>query len=530
MFNQPILTNHQQSPDSPHLRKFLRRPDLTPHIRLHIAVVAFMAKSTSTWGTITQLAKQYVISRTFVYMLAFCLEYASPHIFGFTADTPYAINKRHAYYYIVSLRLEGKCSIESIAVIMKQFGVPDSSVGFISQFLARLGASLPDTLSNEGNEAKVVVFASDEIFSRSTPILVTVDPCSSAILRIELADTRKIEDWKRHWECIEKNEYYAAYLVSDEGKGLCGAQKEALIKIFRQPDTYHAIAHQLGKWVNILENVAYKAIEAEDECYKKLDSAKSDAVIEKRITACEESTKRAEEKIALYDNLRFLYSCLIRELFIFDEEGNLRDRSHSEETIIAALDLVELLGHEKINDAVCKVRSPLPDLLNYFEVAKEILSELMQFPMPQEALRALCCAWQWQKGKIKAKKSPRKHYCASQEAFYLELAELYLQDDYLVVKEQVYTQLDRIVQSSAMVECINSIIRPYLNASKNHVSQGMLNLIMFYHNHRRYLAGKRKGSTPMELLTGKKQEEDWIDLLFATVKKNPDFFASLSIK
>jgi hypothetical protein len=59
----------------------------------------------------------------------------------------------------------------------------------------------------------------------------------------------------------------------------------------------------------------------------------------------------------------------------------------------------------------------------------------------------------------------------------------------------------------------------------------MLNLIMFYHNHRRYLAGKRKGSTPMELLTGKKQENDWIDLLFAAVReKNPHLFASLPIQ
>ncbi len=46
----------------------------------------------------------------------------------------------------------------------------------------------------------------------------------------------------------------------------------------------------------------------------------------------------------------------------------------------------------------------------------------------------------------------------------LEIASGYLQEDYDIVKEQVYQQLDQIVQSSALVECINSIIRPYLNA------------------------------------------------------------------
>ncbi len=42
---------------------------------------------------------------------------------------------------------------------------------------------------------------------------------------------------------------------------------------------------------------------------------------------------------------------------------------------------------------------------------------------------------------------------------------------------------------------------------------------MFYHNHRRYPAGKRKNKTPMELLTGKAQKEDWISLLQAKVKE-----------
>ena len=109
----------------------------------------------------------------------------------------------------------------------------------------------------------------------------------------------------------------------------------------------------------------------------------------------------------------------------------------------------------------------------------------------------------------------------------LEIAIGYLQEDYEVIKELVYGQLDHIVQSSALVECINSIIRPYLNSSKNHITQETLNLIMFYHNHRRYKAGKRKGQTPMEILTGKKQKKDWIELLFDVIEeKDPSFCSS----
>ena len=91
------------------------------------------------------------------------------------------------------------------------------------------------------------------------------------------------------------------------------------------------------------------------------------------------------------------------------------------------------------------------------------------------------------------------------------------------IQSEVYSKLDEIVQSSALVECINSIIRPYLNTTKNHVSQELLNLIMHYHNHRRYLDGVRKDKTPMEILTGKEQAEDWISILFDIIReKDPE--------
>ena len=73
------------------------------------------------------------------------------------------------------------------------------------------------------------------------------------------------------------------------------------------------------------------------------------------------------------------------------------------------------------------------------------------------------------------------------------------------------------------MECINSIIRPYLNTTKNHVTQELFNLIMHYHNHRRYGDGVRKGKTPMEILTGKQQAKDWISILFDIIReKDPE--------
>jgi len=93
----------------------------------------------------------------------------------------------------------------------------------------------------------------------------------------------------------------------------------------------------------------------------------------------------------------------------------------------------------------------------------------------------------------------------------------------LTIQQTVYSRLDKIVQSSALVECINSILRPYLNTCKNQVTQEMLNLIMYYHNYRRYRDGVRKDKTPMEILTGKEQTKDWLALLLDIIReKKPE--------
>ena len=507
-------------------QKFVRRKDLNPEIRLHIAYLALDAQRNGKWGKITELARSFIISRTFVYMLASLLATASVAIFSATATIAPATNCWLPFVYMLTLRMEGRCGIEAISCMMKRFDIPFSSVGSVSQYLYYFGSLLPNTLSAKANEIKLVVFLCDEIFSKNIPILVTVDPISSVILKIELADSRKAEDWIKHWECLEDNGVYAIYLVTDEGQGLTKAHKEKLADIVRQPDTYHAIAHVIGKLVKQLEDAAYSAIQKEQEREDKLDSAKSDDVIRKRIDAAVEASQRADELIYLYDSVHYLYLCILENLQIFNENGNLKNRRQATDEIEEALNMLNELGVPKIDKAVKKMRSTLPELLNYFETAKTIVKKLMTLPIHPEALKALFLAWQYRKNLIKSKAAKARQYNKERETLYLEIAGEYLGNDSDSVKSEVYAELDRIVQSSALVECINSIIRPYLNNSKNQVTQEMLNLIMFYHNHRRYKAGKRKGKTPLEIFTGETQEKDWIELLFDVVKeKDPSFFA-----
>ena len=505
-------------------RRFTRRTDLTDAIRLAIANAALHARENRVWGTITHLAEKYGISRPFVYFLAERLKEAGLFLFGEAIELILASSPRErAIEMMLALRLEARSSIDAISAIMSRFGYDVASAGFISETLSRIGSLLSPTLSTGDGLIRYLVFASDEIFSKTTPILVTVDPCSSAILRIELADSRKAEDWKRHFECLYDNGIEAIYLVCDEGKGLRAGQAKVMPESVWQPDTYHAIAHQLGRWAERLEAAAYKAIRVEQDGENKLMSARSDRVREKRWVAYEKAAAGADKAVALYEDFSYLYRCVLAEILLFDSNGNLRERQQAKEGVTVGLALVEELHHTKITEVVRKIERILPDLFHYFEVAEKTVQECKKLPIDEATLKAYCIAWQWGKATRKAKKVGAKRRAQEREQFCLEIAEGLHQEGSEAIQNQVYAKLDQIVQSSALVECINSIIRPYLNTTKNHVTQELLNLIMHYHNHRRYRGVVRKGKTPIEILTGKKQTQDWMSLLFDTIRqKDPE--------
>ncbi|MCP4552656.1 MAG: hypothetical protein GY834_11570, partial [Bacteroidetes bacterium] len=92
--------------------KFIRRPDLSVIDRLHIAQTALMAQEYNYWGVITELSEQYMISRTFVYMLANTLRETSSILFGDKElEQVYINNKESTCSYMLALRMEGQCSI-----------------------------------------------------------------------------------------------------------------------------------------------------------------------------------------------------------------------------------------------------------------------------------------------------------------------------------------------------------------------------------------------------------------------------------
>jgi len=504
------------------LPRFIRRKDLSASDRFEIALKTLLP---SKYGAITELCSNYSISTRFAYDLRDRLKQSAPSLF--TGEHLGAASIRKSLRYILEHRLICKCAIGPLSEMMKREGMPYSSTGFISEVLKLVGESLPNTYQNQGNIEICVVFASDEVFARMQPILITVDPVSSAILRIELARGRSAEEWKKHWQELEENGCHALFVVCDQGTGLLSANRQIYPDRALQPDTYHAVAHHLGLWVNRLDRAAWGKIKNEYEREIVMKSAKTKGVIKKKRKLYREATKQTLPAIELAEDFKFLYKCIIENLQVFDQKGRLNDSVKARANIQCALDYIKELGSEALKKEAESIEKLLPGLLKFLRRAQPIKEQVRKIcPDHSDTLSA---AWQAHKNAIKAKSTKRRNRCLKIESEHLDNLKFHLGEQYKSVKKEAYRALDNIIQASSMVETINSIIRPYLNTCKNQISQALLNLIMFYHNHRRYRAGKRKAQTPMELLRGKHQTSDWLDLLMEHIEeKLPNLLPQLA--
>src|SRR6266446_3568490 len=141
--------------------QFIRRPDLDPPTRIHIVRLAWLHQG--VYGKMTQIAKSYQISRTFLYQLLL----------------------------MANLQL-------------KALEYHPNSVGYLSQFFQSAGQMLPSTLLMPSK--KLVFYLSDEIFALHVPILLTIDARSTTILNIELASDRSAETWRAHFDALAEHQ------------------------------------------------------------------------------------------------------------------------------------------------------------------------------------------------------------------------------------------------------------------------------------------------------------------------------------
>jgi len=485
--------------------KFIRRHDLTPHTRIDIVRLAWLHQG--IYGKMTQIAQDYHISRTWLYQLMWAANRQLETLFS--DQKPCVENPSPLLDpFILLLRLEGKCSLPSISSILKYCQYQPNSVGYLSECFHNYGAALPSTLPMA--EHKVVCYLSDEIFARHQPILVTIEAQSTAILKIQLASERSAETWQAHFEDLSEHRFHSIGMASDRGRGLVAGYHAACQDARWVCDRFHEFRDLFDRRRQ-LERKAYAAIAKEDEATQIFHHAKSEAHLHKRLQHYEHAHHACEHAIARYDQLDLLLHLLHDALHLCSPCGRLRTVAGVRSELILLFSLIEEIDDAMLPKLLQPLRSHLDEILAPFGQAEAIHAELLGL-LPQQILDALVLAWHHEHLSYQSPpKQKRYHQHESQQ--WLHFAEGLLDHQFALLKTLVFEKLDAVVQASSLVELVNSFIRPSLNSSKGHITQETLNLIMFYHNHRRDKSGKRQGKAPIELLTGEALEVDWIALL-----------------
>src|SRR5438128_9190976 len=485
--------------------KLTRRHDLTPHTRVEMVRLAWLHQG--IYGKMTQIAQDYHISRTFLYQLIWAANLQLETLFS-DQQSHVQVSQPLLEPLILLLRLEGKCSIPSLSSILKYFQYRPNSVGYLSECFHNYGGALPSTLAMA--EHTVVFYLSDEIFARHQPILVTIEAQSTAILKIQLASDRSAETWKAHFDDLGAHRFHSLGMASDRGLGLVAGYHAACQDARWVCDRFHEFQDLFDRRRQ-LERKAYAAIAKKDEAAHTFHNAKSEAHLHKRLQHYEHAHHACEQAIARYDQLDLLLHLLRDALHLCSPFGRLRTVAGVRSELMLLLSLIEEIDDAALMKLLHPIRSHLDDILAPFAQAESIHGELLEL-VPQQLLDALVLAWHHEHLSYQSH-TKQKHYHQHERQQWLDFAEGLLENQFEPLKAVVFEKLDTIVQASSLVELVNSFIRPYLNSSKGQITQETLNLIMFYHNHRRYKSGQRQGKAPIELLTGEALEADWVALL-----------------
>ncbi len=518
---------------------FIRRPDLTPEIRLELAISGLGLEHRDC--TIKELKAKYKVSHTFIYNQSAILRNNAPALFGVPPLGKAAVLDQvlDSIRFLLECKLETKGALHGLSNFGQSQGIAYTSTNFISELIEVAGTLVGNTY--DATQAPLLVtFLCDEVYSGGQAILVTIEAQSMMALDIRLTDgSLTSADWEASFDRLSDNEIVPKELIKDQGKQMACAIEVLPEQTIIGADTFHAIAHRLGIFRCRLKREVQTAQDRE------ADRAVRFAATKTYLTALK---KEQEWEIAKYKTLQAIdrldwfdeyYFKIIQQLRPFTSAGIPRDKEAAKLIIQQSMQALAFLDIPKLEKQLHHIENLLQNgqLLHFMDQVPELHQQLQPL-LEQDTSWLWMLYWQWNKKSYQTHCSS-VHQRAKQEALAAQqlLKEHYQQmagqnnlSSFDQIQDKVFEVLDQIVQASSLVETFNSILKPFINNTRGQVTQALLNLVQFYHNHRIFKRGKRKNKAPVELLTGNSLQKHWIDLLMDKIKNAFQQYDVVSLK
>lgn len=470
-----------------------------------LAIVAQMMVSKRAWGTASELAEQHHISRQMVYYLSNKAETVLrqallPSNGPTKLDSSIVVTKVRLERAVAMLERVGVSERDTVLVLDELLDTQRSPAYVVK--VRREVESLARTRNAEMNPTLKGLLGADEMFLHEQPILGVVHPASLYLASLSLQERRDGETWG--YQLLESG--LGDGIVSDAGRGLAAGAALADVGC-HAGDWFHPLL-LAGRVEKQKERHAYKILAEQYQREEKLRQAHTSKRWENHWQKYVQFCESAEQAISEYDQWRLLYLKLRAAATQFDwETGQVRQPDQ----VQAELHRLAAAFGQFADDTQAKKLVNL--LYQYAETLTAALPYIQQALLPlqsdwgETATQVVCRLGQalheWAFPFWQPDQRRRLEQAITESVAW---ASKHLRQHLSKLQNLVTTILSQWPRTSSSIECLNSLLRPYLNGRKQ-VSQGFLDLFRFFHNTHRFLRGKRAGSSPLDLVGGPRIED-----------------------
>lgn len=506
-----------------------------PHLGLSevlfIAAVVNLPREERPWGIITWLSEVFRLSRVSVYRLGERVverlskpeEPPQPELprgdQGAGGElievTPERIKRT-----ILTGAFPGSVSIRDMQALLQTAFGQSRSIGSISQLLVSAGQRAGEILAEvDWGQLGPVVVLRDETFFQGWPILMLVDPLSSAILLGVVSEDRQAETWATALLMAQDQGLRMAGLVEDMARLYDKSLKLAELALPVQKDPWHVL--RLGRKVQrALERQAYAAIGQEEKLTQQLLQEWSDELFEQRYIPTDTNMAQRLAHLSAFEQA---FAHLGDALEMVDwRSGEIRTPEINAWLLDETITALAQIDQPAVKRLVKTLRRHRPHLLTYLDwLAASLspyqvkLSQLMPDPAEQHTfLRAAARTWRLQQALINGQRSFKK--AAHQAQAQLEALITDHPERQLLV-QHLYHLLDAAGHTSSLIEALNGLLKDFLTDRRSfatlETAQAYLNLFVLWHNMRVFQRGKRQGLSPFQRAGIVLESDDWLDLL-----------------
>ena len=506
-----------------------------PHLSLadvlFISAVMAIPGHRRPWGAVTWLADVFRLSRVSVYALRDRVQArllaTTPAVARLPAlpapdsrDTGSVTPTRLART-VLTATFPGNVAIRPLQAVMQEAFDQPRSVGWISQLRLHAGRQAGEKLRQmDTSPLGPLLVVRDETFFQGQPILLVVDPVSTTILLAQVCADRQADTWGVALLMAQERGAVIAGLVEDMARVYPKSQQlVAMEQVPVQKDPWHIQrdGSRLRLW---LEKAAYRAMGQVLKLEKQLAKAWDEALFVQHYLP---AVAQEEQAIAHHDAFAVWLDHLGDAFELVDwRSGEIREPATATWLLEETLTALSRIAHPRVQRFDKTLRQHQPQLLTFLtwlEAALPAWRQAVAAHLPDLAdqkrfERTVARHWRLQQALINGHHQWRAQAAQAQADLNALIAADATRDRLAARLLQI---LDSTPRTSSLIECINGLLKSFLNNRQcfqdQETLQAYLDLFVLWHNMRPYQRGKRQGQSPYQIAGIDPGCDDWLELL-----------------